>query len=36
VFDVEPPVVGGTLGQTQPNTYDIIGRSFFIAARARF
>jgi iron complex outermembrane recepter protein len=36
LFNVDPPVVGGTLGQTQPNTYDIIGRSFFIAASARF
>jgi outer membrane receptor protein involved in Fe transport len=36
LFDVDPPVVGGTLGQTQPGTYDIIGRSFYVAARARF
>ena len=36
LFDVEPPVVGGTLGQTQPGTYDIIGRSFYVGARTRF
>jgi iron complex outermembrane receptor protein len=36
LFDVDPPVVGGTLGQTQPGTYDIIGRSFFATVTARF
>lgn len=36
LFDVDPPVVGGTLGQTQPGTYDIIGRSFFAAVTANF
>ncbi|HET7678925.1 MAG TPA: TonB-dependent receptor [Xanthobacteraceae bacterium] len=36
IFDKDPPVVGGTLGQTQPGTYDIIGRSFYASVTARF
>ncbi|WP_162806296.1 TonB-dependent receptor domain-containing protein [Sphingosinicella terrae] len=36
LFDADPPVVGGTLGQTQPGTYDIIGRSFYAGATIRF
>lgn len=36
IFDKDPPVVGGVLGQTQPGTYDIIGRSFFASLKARF
>lgn len=43
VFDKDPPVVGndygGTTensGNTFPATYDVIGRSFFVSATARF
>ncbi|HEY5711558.1 MAG TPA: TonB-dependent receptor [Allosphingosinicella sp.] len=36
LFDTDPPIVGGTLGQTQPGTYDIIGRSFYVAGTLRF
>lgn len=36
IFDKDPPIVGGVLGQTQPGTYDIIGRSFFASLTARF
>lgn len=36
LFDVDPLVVGGTLGQTQPGTYDIIGRSFYVGVTTRF
>ena len=36
LFDKQPPVVGGTPGLTQAGTYDILGRSFYIGAKARF
>ena len=36
LFDADPPIVGGTLGQTQPGTYDIIGRSFYVGVTTRF
>ena len=36
LFDKDPPVVGGVLGQTQPGTYDIIGRAFYASLTARF
>jgi outer membrane receptor protein involved in Fe transport len=36
VFDKEPPRVAGTIGLTQPGTYDIIGRSFYLALQANF
>jgi iron complex outermembrane receptor protein len=32
----EPMVVDGIPGNTEPSTYDILGRSFFISASARF
>jgi outer membrane receptor protein involved in Fe transport len=35
-LDKEPPIVGGTIGQTQPGTYDIIGRYFYFSLRANF
>ena len=35
LFDTQPPVVGGTIGQTQPGTYDIIGRAFFVGVKAK-
>ena len=35
LFDKEPLVVGGTAGNTNAGIYDIIGRSFFIAIKAR-
>jgi iron complex outermembrane recepter protein len=36
IFDKDPPIVGGVLGQTQPGTYDIIGRAFYASLTARF
>jgi iron complex outermembrane recepter protein len=35
-LDKEPPIVGGTIGQTQPGTYDIIGRYFYLSLRTNF
>jgi outer membrane receptor protein involved in Fe transport len=35
LFDKEPLVVAGTPGNTNAGIYDIIGRSFFIAIRAK-
>jgi outer membrane receptor protein involved in Fe transport len=32
----QPMVVDGIPGNTEPSTYDILGRSFFVAASARF
>ena len=29
-LDEEPPIVGGTIGQTHPGTYDIRGRYFYL------
>lgn len=34
--DKQPLVVGGTLGNTNAGIYDIIGRSFFLAIRAKY
>lgn len=34
--DEEPPIVGGTIGQTQPGTYDILGRYFYIGVQLGF
>lgn len=36
LFDKGPPIVGGQPGNTEPRTYDIIGRSFFAGFQARF
>lgn len=36
LFDEDPVQIAGTPGLTQPGTYDIIGRSFFIGGRLRF
>ena len=36
LFDADPVQIAGTPGLTQPGTYDIIGRSFFVGARLRF
>jgi outer membrane receptor protein involved in Fe transport len=36
LFDEDPLIVGGTLGQTQPGTYDIIGRSYYASFSTRF
>jgi hypothetical protein len=36
LFDKEPAIVGGTIGQTQPGTYDIIGCAFFIDGQINF
>jgi iron complex outermembrane recepter protein len=35
-LDKEPPIVGGTIGQTQPGTYDIIGRYYHFSLQATF
>lgn len=36
LFDKTPPVVGGVLGVTDGGTYDVLGRTYYIAATARF
>ena len=36
VTDKEPPIVGGTIGQTQPGTYDIIGRYYYLGLQLNF
>jgi outer membrane receptor protein involved in Fe transport len=36
LLDKEPPVVSGTIGQTQPGTYDIIGRTYHVALQVNF
>ena len=33
LFDKDPPIVNGTLGVTEPSTYDILGRTFYAAVR---
>ena len=35
-LDEDPPIVGATIGQTQPGTYDIIGRYYYLGMRANF
>ena len=35
-LDEEPPIVGGTIGQTQPGTYDILGRYFYLGLQLGF
>lgn len=32
----DPPIVDGAIGNTEPSTYDVLGRTFYIAARAKF
>jgi iron complex outermembrane receptor protein len=34
--DRGPPIVGGSVGLTDKNTYDVLGRMFFMGAQARF
>jgi outer membrane receptor protein involved in Fe transport len=36
VMDEEPPIVGGTIGQTQPGTYDILGRYYYLGLQFGF
>jgi iron complex outermembrane receptor protein len=36
VMDEEPPIVGGTIGQTQPGTYDILGRYYYLGLQLGF
>lgn len=36
VADKDPLQIAGTFGLTQPGTYDIVGRSYFLALQARF
>ncbi|MNY64783.1 TonB dependent receptor [compost metagenome] len=36
LFDADPVMIAGTPGLTQPGTYDIIGRSFYLALSAKF
>ena len=36
VADEEPPIVGGTIGQTQPGTYDILGRYYYLGLQLGF
>jgi len=35
-LDKAPPIVGATIGQTQPGTYDVIGRYYYFGLRANF
>jgi iron complex outermembrane receptor protein len=35
-LDKEPPIVGGTIGQTQPGTYDILGRYYYLGLQLGF
>ena len=34
--DKQPYVIGGTPGQTLPDIYDVVGRSFFVGFKAKF
>ncbi len=34
--DTSPPVVDGNPGRTEPTTFEILGRTFYIGARAKF
>lgn len=36
IADKEPPIVGGTIGQTQPGTYDILGRYYYFGLQLNF
>ena len=42
VFDKEPPVVGANpgvnnaMGSTMPGYYDVLGRRYYVGAKARF
>jgi iron complex outermembrane recepter protein len=36
VMDRQPPVVDGVPGNTDPSTFDILGRSFFVLVSAKF
>jgi len=36
LFDREPPVVDGLLGNTDASNYDILGRRFYLGATAKF
>ena len=36
LFDRDPPLVGGVLGNTNLGEYDVVGRQFYLALKARF
>lgn len=36
LLEKSPPVVGGVAGQTTPTLYDVIGRNYFLGAKAKF
>jgi iron complex outermembrane recepter protein len=36
LFDRDPPVVGGVLGNTNLGEYDVVGRQFYLALKAKF
>jgi outer membrane receptor protein involved in Fe transport len=36
IEDKQPPIVGGSVGLTDKNTYDILGRTFFVGFTLRF
>ncbi|HMA00323.1 MAG TPA: TonB-dependent receptor [Steroidobacteraceae bacterium] len=36
LLDRDPPIVDGAIGNTEPSTYDVLGRTFYLAARAKF
>ncbi|MDB5716840.1 MAG: hypothetical protein JWM38_267, partial [Sphingomonas bacterium] len=36
LFDKGPRIVGGIPGNTNVGEYDVVGRQFYVAARAKF
>ena len=35
IFDTEPPIISGTIGNTDTQTYDIIGRAYYLSVQLR-
>jgi outer membrane receptor for ferrienterochelin and colicin len=35
LLDRDPPIMGGVSGTTEPSTYDILGRTFYLGARVK-
>lgn len=36
LFDKDPPRLGGRLGVTEPSTYDVLGRTFYVGITTKF
>lgn len=36
LFDKQPPIIAATLGNTDTETYDVIGRSYYLGIRTKF